>query len=255
MTEDMKTEAGSSHLVLGEGLASQSQPSGDADNGAPTQSHDTGKVRPMRAVVFDISTLWSRSNDGAFSESDLSRVLDALAWPPVGPQGPWLGGGALRRTLAKMPLESDFDFFFRDADQLEAFSASLEKVGLTKTRETAHHVQFSGYLAAATREVIIQCIRFRYYETAEQVIDSFDFTICQFAFDGERITCGEFALWDLGRKRLAIHKLTYPVSTMRRLIKYTKQGFTACGGCLATILRETSASPELLGQLDIQYVD
>ena len=209
----------------------------------------------MKTQTFDMASIWARSNDGAWADSDLSRVLDALAWPAITERGPWLGGGALRRTLAHMPLASDFDFFFRDADQLETFAAGLEKAGLVKTRETAHHVQYSGYLAAATREVEIQCIRFRYYETAEQVIESFDFTICQFAYDGEKLTCGEFALWDLGRRRLSINKITYPVSTMRRLLKYTKQGFTACGGCLASVLTETAGSPELLGQLDIQYVD
>lgn len=209
----------------------------------------------MSTQTFDIGTIWTRSNDGPFAESDLSKVLDALAWPAVTSKGPWIAGGALRRTLANTPLESDFDFFFRDADQLADFAVGLEKIGLIKTRETTHHVQYSGYLAAAARQVEIQCIRFRYYNTAEEVIASFDFTICQFAFDGERLTCGEYALWDLGRRRLVINRITYPVSTMRRLLKYTKQGFRACGGCLASILTETAQSPELLTQLDIQYVD
>jgi hypothetical protein len=62
-------------------------------------------------------------------------------------------------------------------------------------------------------------------------------------------------LWDLGRKRLAIHKVTYPVATMRRMIKYTRQGFNACAGCMATLLRETATSPEAMASLDIAYVD
>lgn len=205
--------------------------------------------------TFDLQTLWTRSNDGTFDESELSLVLHALPWPPVGPTGPWLAGGALRRMLSAKPQDSDFDFFFRDADQLLAFIEGLEGSGLTKVRETAHHVHYRGHLAAARRDVDIQCIRFRYYADAAEVIDSFDYTICQFAYDGETLTCGDFSLWDLGRKRLAINRITYPVSTMRRLLKYTKQGFTACGGCLASILTETAQSPELLSQLDIQYVD
>jgi len=69
------------------------------------------------------------------------------------------------------------------------------------------------------------------------------------------LTLGEFTLWDLGRKRLAINRITYPVSTMRRMLKYSKQGFFACGGCMATILQETILSPELHTQLDITYLD
>jgi hypothetical protein len=203
--------------------------------------------------TFEVADLWGRSNDGEFAESDLGVILAAL--PPVKRDGPWLGGGALRRTLAGQSLESDFDFFFRDADQLTAFAEGLEAAGLQKVRETAHHMQFRGYIASATRNIDVQLIRFKYYESAAEVIDSFDYTICQFAFDGEMITVGKYALWDLGRRKLVIHKITYPVSTMRRLLKYTKQGFTACAGCLGTILRETAQSPELLGQLDIEYVD
>ena len=203
--------------------------------------------------TFLISDLWSRSNDGTFEEGDLGLVLADL--PPVGANGPWLAGGALRRTLAGRPLDSDFDYFFRDAEQLATFAQGLEARGLKKVRETEHHVQYKGHLAGAMRDVDVQLIRFRYYDTPCAVIDSFDYTICQFAFDGLSVTCGDYSLWDLGRRRLVINRITYPVSTMRRLLKYTKQGFTACGGCLARILTETAQSPELLGQLDIQYVD
>jgi len=59
----------------------------------------------------------------------------------------------------------------------------------------------------------------------------------------------------LGRRKLAVHKISYPVATMRRLLKYTKQGFTACAGCLQSILKETASSPEAMSQLDIEYVD
>jgi hypothetical protein len=101
----------------------------------------------------------------------------------------------------------------------------------------------------------VQCIRFAFYPNAQAVIDSFDYTICQLAFDGKTVTLGDFTLWDLGRRRLAIHKITYPVATMRRMLKYTTQGFTACAGCMATILTETARNPAILDQMGIAYVD
>ncbi|MFP3367631.1 hypothetical protein R0J93_28775, partial [Pseudoalteromonas sp. SIMBA_148] len=60
---------------------------------------------------------------------------------------------------------------------------------------------------------------------------------------------------DLGRRKLAIHKITYPVATMRRMLKYTTQGFTACAGCMQQIIKDTATSPEAMSQLDIEYVD
>jgi hypothetical protein len=199
---------------------------------------------------FNLREFIARSIDTE-GELPLFEVLADL--PTLYEYGPWLAGGALRRTLTNQKLETDFDFFFRDKVQLEKFAAELERKGLTKRRETQHHVHYSGKVAGATREV--QLIRFKYYENAIDVINSFDFTICQFAFDGTTLTAGDHAFWDLGRKRLAINKITYPVSTMRRVLKYAKQGYYACNGALAAILRETARSTELQQQLNISYID
>jgi len=73
------------------------------------------------------------------------------------------------------------------------------------------------------------------------------------AFDGTTLTVGDFTLWDLGRKRLAVHRITFPVSSMRRVLKYTRQGFYACNGALNSLLRATADNPEL--RTDIAYVD
>lgn len=195
----------------------------------------------------------SRSTDKPFEETTLRAVLDKL--PPCSKDGPWIAGGALRRTVQGKEPESDFDFFFRDQDQLQSFVEALEKGGMAKVRETEHHVHYRGRLAPDGPERDVQCIRFSFYQSAKDVIDSFDYTICMFAFDGITLTIGDYALWDLGRKRLAINKITYPVATMRRMLKYTRQGFTACKGCLTMILRSTSDDPSLLDQLRTEYVD
>ncbi|MNV76271.1 hypothetical protein D3C71_1696100 [compost metagenome] len=93
-----------------------------------------------------------------------------------------------------------------------------------------------------------------YYDSAETLLDSFDFTITQLAYDGTDLIFGKYTLWDLTRKRLALHKLTYGVATTRRLIKYTNQGFTACAGVLQSILEAVVANPDVI-QSDVKYVD
>jgi hypothetical protein len=200
---------------------------------------------------FILTDFLARSTDVPWGDTRLSKVLDAL--PPCGITGPWLAGGALRRTLRGMDADSDFDFFFHDADQLERFKGKLLDGVFKLHHETEHHVELRGKIGE--EESIVQCIRFAYYDRSEDVIDSFDFTICQFAFDGRNLIVGEYALWDLGRKRLAINKITYPLSTMRRVLKYAKQGFNACPGCLTAILRATTDNPALMQTLNIQYID
>lgn len=199
----------------------------------------------MNGQRFDFADFCARSDT---KTDGLVRVLSRVQ------NGAWCAGGAIRRTIANMPLDSDFDFFFKSADALAEWETKLPKT-LVRLRETQHHVHWRGPVGDSAVPVDIQAIRFRYYDSAEAVIDSFDYTITQFALDGTELVTTPYALWDLGRRRLAIHKVTYPVATMRRMLKYTSQGFTACAGCMATLLRETATRPEALASLDISYVD
>lgn len=201
-------------------------------------------------VSFNFADFLARSTERSFDDTTLSKVLSAL--PSLSPSGPWIGGGAIRRTLLQQEPDSDFDFFFRDADQLSAFEDGLQMIGLAKVRETEHHKHYRGKVADSDLPRDFQLIRFAFYDSAAAVIDSFDFTVCQFVFDGEIITAGDYSLWDLGRRRLAVHKITYPVSSTRRMLKYAQQGFTACSGCITALLRETRAKSDLP---ETAYVD
>lgn len=201
--------------------------------------------------TFDLETFLARSTDKPFSETTVAKVLAAL--PPVSAAGPWIAGGALRRTLLGQEPESDFDFFFRDQGQLDTFRRDLEARGFKLVKETEHHVEFLGN--AGDHKVQVQLIRFAFYADAAAVIDSFDFTICQFSYDGKTLTCGDHALWDLGRRRLAVNKITFPLSTMRRVLKYGTQGFIACSGALTTVLTSVADNPALRETLTIEYVD
>jgi hypothetical protein len=203
------------------------------------------------ALVFNLGDFLARSTDKTFDDTTLSKVLAGL--PKVTPTGPWIAGGALRRTLLGQEPASDFDFFFQSPEQLNAFRERLEASGFRMLRETEHHLHFQGKVEGSDLPIDAQLIRFAFYADAKAVIDSFDYTICQLAFDGDSLTLGDFTLWDLGRKRLAIHKVTFPVSTMRRMLKYTRQGFYACAGAMEAILKATQDNPEL--RTDIRYVD
>ena len=183
-------------------------------------------------------------------EHELFKVLNKL--PDFIPNDMWLAGGAIRRTLMGMDLNSDYDFFFRSEDTLVRYAKALEKKGAKKTKQTEHQITY--VIDIDNKPRTIQLIKIKYYLSAEEVIDTFDFTITQFAYDGEYLYCGDYSLWDLGRKRLALHKLTYGVATMRRLLKYTNQGFTACAGVMQSILQAVIDNPNVV-QSEVQYVD
>lgn len=201
--------------------------------------------------TYSFADFLARSTDREFADTTLAKVLAGL--PELTTSGPWIAGGAIRRTALGQEPDSDFDFFFRDADRLALWATELEQRGFTLFRETEHHKHYRGYIPGDPMMRDVQLIRFAFYGSAEEVINSFDFTICQLAFDGTSLTVGDHTLWDLGRKRLAVHRITFPVSSMRRLLKYTRQGFYACNGALNALLRASVENPEL--RTDIAYVD
>lgn len=203
--------------------------------------------------TFNATDFFPRAVGKDWSETPLFKILENL--PPVSTEGPWLGGGAIRRTIMGASPDSDFDFFFTGEDQFSLFTVALAGKGYKLKRETEHHQQWEGYCEVAERVIEVQCIRFQYYGSKAQVLDSFDFTICQFVYDGTEIAASDYALWDLGRKRLAINKITYPLSSMRRLLKYARQGFTACDGCLSTLATAIADNPALADTMHVKYVD
>lgn len=84
----------------------------------------------------------------------------------------------------------------------------------------------------------LQLIKLAWYEDAEHVIDTFDFTCVQFATDGKDLIMNPLGVFDLARKRLVLHRMQFPASTLRRLLKYSQKGFYACPGALAKIAEE-----------------
>jgi len=170
--------------------------------------------------------------------------------------GPWLAGGAVRRTLAAEDMKgTDLDLFFEDeiqADKVEEVVSKMGEVKLLGKKEG----RVSDYLWQIDKDtqIKIQIVRMMYYSKPEDVLDFFDFTICQALTDGKTLMVGQNTLWDLARRRLAIHKVTYGVSTVRRMLKYNNQGFNTCPGMIADLLEQIAQNPEAIHR-EVKYVD
>ena len=154
--------------------------------------------------------------------------------------GPWLAGGAIRRALMGKP-PADFDFFFASQEQYDEVYAKLGEPRYTNKFNATFDVE----------GMKVQIIMHKFFADVDELIDSFDYTICQFVWDGEGLHYPSVALIDAINERLVVHKITYGISSMRRLIKYTSQGYHACKGCLAALARGSFASL----QDHIEYID
>lgn len=196
---------------------------------------------------------------GELKNSPLFEALKRL--PSLGEFGPWVAGGAVRRTFLGSKLDTDIDFFFADSMQYNAFKSDLQAMGGLLKSENDQNSTFilpaiglSGSPSKISPELKIQLIKITYYSNLNDVLDSFDYTICQFGYDGTNFVVSDFAMVDLANKKLVPHKITYGVSSLRRLLKYTNQGFTVCAGGLAEILKQVSENPSVIQQ-EIQYID
>lgn len=188
-----------------------------------------------------LTSFWSRYRGTKFEDHELSRALARL--PAITPAGPWLAGGAVRRLITETPLDSDFDFFFASADQLAAFTADLEAKGGKKTNESEFNITFLVPPDEKRPALKVQAIRVSFQPTLEATMEAFDFSLCQCGYDGTDLVLGDFTLYDLARRRLVPGRISFGVSSLRRMLKYTRQGYTVCSGGLAKMLEQIVADP------------
>jgi len=174
--------------------------------------------------------------------------------------GPWIAGGAIRRAIMRKPAnESDIDLFFKNEKQMLETQEKLLKCGYVKSLETAHSAFFqlkkapSDFLGNLFTRINLVFIHF--YDCPEEIIDTFDYTICQFATDLKTLVCGQYSLFDLANRRLRIHTITYPNASLRRMVKYGKQGFTACDGTIVEFIQIVRSMREEQLNLVFRYID
>lgn len=139
----------------------------------------------------------------------------------------WLAGGAIRCVFSGETIQ-DFDLFFRNRDYFKGVKNRLERLN-AKLIFQCPQGELHTYMIDGMK---IQLIVKKFYSTAVDLIDSFDFTICQFAYDGKVIETYENCLQHLVKKELHINKIEYPIATINRMVKYAKRGYKHTKCCL-----------------------
>lgn len=198
----------------------------------------------MQRINFD--SFWSRYRALPFKDDALSKALARL--PNVGEHGPWIGGGAIRRTIQREALESDFDFFFASEGQFKTFVENIKLRGGEQLFETPTNITFLVPSEGDEPTLKVQAIRAGYHPTLEAMLATFDFSLCQCGYDGTDLVLGDWTLYDLARKRLIPGRISFGVSSLRRMLKYTRQGYTVCSGGLSDFLQQIADDPKIINQ-------
>lgn len=162
-------------------------------------------------------------------ESELKKIFEAGAY--FKPEGAFIAGGALTSAFTGKDI-NDVDLYFKSEkafiEAVEmAYDESLWCVAATDRAVTFAHGQS-----------IVQLMHFDFFETAEQVFDAFDFTVCMAAYD---LDAKEFVFHDdfmkhASQRFLRFHSGTrYPFGSLLRVLKYQSRGYTLGKGDLLRI--------------------
>lgn len=191
---------------------------------------------------------FSTLNDRGIENRLFDNIVENL------PDGVILAGGFMTALLQDEKTSKDIDFFFTSEkalkEMMELLNAPPEEAWAFKgyrlhnpEKTALNSLRFLSYVHEGERPPI-QLIKLVWYESPEHVIDSFDLTLAQVAATNEALFLNPLAVFDIARKRIVLHRMQFPASTLRRVIKYTQKGYYACPGSLARIADEVAASIE-----------
>jgi hypothetical protein len=160
----------------------------------------------------------------------------------IGPtaNGPWIAGGATLQWYQNRELEHhDIDVFCASAEQADQLAQRLTQHGTVKyqsnnaiTYEMTHWV--TNEPNSQLKKWSIQVIKRKYFDSVDDVIDSFDITVCQIGFDGKNWHLGRWTGQDIRQRNLRMILPLLP-DAAKRLTKYWTYGYRPVPGLLRMI--------------------
>lgn len=140
-----------------------------------------------------------------------------------------LAGGAARKCVAwaqDYSLPNDYDFFFTNKES----PLLLEEFLIGSGFEVVFRCPEGKLVSLKKDEVKIQLIKDVVYDSAIELIETFDFTVTMFAIESSRplvVYTTDVALYDELNTILRLNIVQFPLATLKRVDKYTRYGYKA----------------------------
>jgi hypothetical protein len=151
--------------------------------------------------------------------------------------GPWIAGGAaLRWYQHRQVNDSDIDVFCANLRQAQKVIDDIKSYGrFTVKHESENAVTLEywsqrGYEHQWTIQIIIR----RFFASLQEVVDSFDISVCQVGTCGSEWVLGKHTAKDVREKVLRFNRPLAPDS-VKRLVKYWVYGYRPEPGLLEEI--------------------
>ncbi|RYF03864.1 MAG: hypothetical protein EOO77_30415 [Oxalobacteraceae bacterium] len=213
--------------------------------GCVFEKNDAGKAHGGIYVLptpgyFSPMDLITRTVHRQTSLTETIRELDVCNLR----HGPWVAGGAARAvfegTIGR--AGGDIDIFLGESGQEKRTLAHIGKkttvTSRTKNKQSTTTLLTKISLYGKDTPAKIQVIpEWPGGNTVESLLQSFDFTVCQFVTDGRILIYTDAAAYDVERRVLRFQPQWTGRTRPVRLIKYLNQGFTPDGPMLETAYR------------------
>ena len=191
-----------------------------------------------------------------------SFVVNSVIKPNL-KTGPWIAGGAAMcwfngsNTISgnNFPLMQDIDVFFANVDQLTKVTQRImeyNSCSILSPYETSNAKTYQFELNGQRDYWKIQLIQRTFFNSAEEVLNNFDFVCCGIATDGEQYVTLPNAAKDLKEKVLNIHRYN-PLTVLPRTIKYWAYGFTPSPELINLIGSDTLLTTNFAGHTDYDH--
>lgn len=135
--------------------------------------------------------------------------------------GCFLAGGAITSLFTNSEV-NDYDIYFRNKELLSKFLEYeiRDRNWVKVVTDKAFSIESDGNK--------FQFIFFDYFDSAEDIFETFDFTVCMGAYDfkEEKFILGDNFLIDNAKRRIKFNpKTKFPIVSLMRLDKYKKKGY------------------------------
>jgi hypothetical protein len=163
-------------------------------------------------------------------ESEFFQILKSV--PRISAAGPWVAGGSVWKSIEGKPLTCDIDFFFQSSKQCEYWYRTMLSIPYThrivsEPKSNSYNTSFKYCVKCGDRNKLftIQLVSFKFFPDIQTMLNDFDFTACQFGYDGINLYTGDTSLDDVRNREIIYNKISDSYATSRHVRKYTDIGF------------------------------
>ena len=155
------------------------------------------------------------------------------------PQGPFIAGGSCLQWYQHKPIDqADIDIFCVDSNQVKELKQRLHAQATVQEKYHTENALTYAYVSKSKirRYWTVQIITKRFYDSLQDVVNSFDISVCQIGTDGTNWVMGEHTASDIRNKVL---RMNYPLQAQaaKRLVKYCSYGYRPVDGLIENIVQ------------------